>query len=598
MATSYINPGVTVSVINTPVINSTANNPVNICIVGDIPVASTTTDTITFKYSSSYNSLSSSFVAQDSVTKRPLIQSAKNLYTNASYTLGTDYQASWVNGTTVIAGMPCIKVNGSPATGAYTLTFAINGNTNSTVVASGIAYNATPSAVATAVQTAARASSAFNDATVAVSGAVGTNGEIILTVVPTSGNATQSILTFYSSTNTFTGGTSPSVSSYATSNGLKTQTLVFNYTVDSNSAYGNTLSQFNSASGVNNQFGPAIVTDSSGNSSVNSPVTLAAQLAFQNGASQVWVFPVKRAVPTAASTSTDWSNAFTAMEIVNGIGVIDTIVPLYDYTTSGFDRTTFANYLSYQQLHSILQRMFVSQDTSASTAQATSLAADAAIFGNQRISLVAPTIIQYQVSSNSQIDIGGFYVAAALAGLLSSLPGPQEPLTHKVLQGFVTINPPISTADYITLQTYGVLCVKQKADGTIYVRHGLTTNTTNWLTEEISIIAAQDALYNNIRNTIDNSTVIGSALTQNTAHAVVSIIQGVLTDAVNINLIQAYTGLQFTQSTTLPTTITVTFQYSPTFPLNYVNVSFSINPTAGTVSFNTVSNAFNTTTGA
>lgn len=597
MATSYINPGVTVSVINTPVINSTANNPVNICIVGDIPVASTTTDTITFKYSTSYNSLSSSFVAQDSVTKRPLIQSAKNLYTNASYTLGTDYQASWVNGTTVVAGMPCIKVGGGTNGDTFTLTFAINGNTSNTVTTGNITFNTTPATLATntasVVQTALR--TAFSDSTLSVSGAPGTSGEIVLTIVPTSGSAVQNIVTFYSSTKS---GSITSIGTYATSNGLKTQTLIFTYTVDSNSAYGNTLSQFNSASGVNNQFGPAIVTDSSGNSSVNSPVTLAAQLAFQNGASQVWVFPVKRAVPTAASTSTDWSNAFTAMENVNGIGIIDTIVPLYDYTTSGFDRTTFANYLSYQQLNSILQRMFVSQDTSASTSQSTSLAADAAIFGNQRISLVAPTIIQYQASSNSQIAIGGFYVAAALAGLFSSLPGPQEPLTHKVLQGFVTINPPISTADYITLQTYGVLCVKQKADGTIYVRHGLTTNTTNWLTEEISIIAAQDALFNNIKNTLDNSTVIGSALTQNTAHAIVSIIQGVLTDAVNINLIQSYTGLQFTQSTILPTTITVTFQYSPTLPLNYVNVSFSINPTAGTVSFNTVSNAFNTTIGA
>ena len=378
----------------------------------------------------------------------------------------------------------------------------------------------------------------------------------------------------------FVGGTSPAVSTYATTTGLKGQTLQATYSVDNNSAYGNKLIQFNSNSGVVAQFGSALNTTST---IINSPVTLAAQLAFSNGASQVWVFPVKRSVPTAASTVSDWNNAFTALQTVNGIGNIDTIVPLIDYTTTGFDRTQFANYLNYQKTNSsILQRMFVSQDTSASNVQANTaiLQNDAILFGNQRISLVAPTSIQIPTSStatNSTLSIGGFYLAAALAGLFSSLPGPQEPLTHKTVQGFSTI--------------------KQKADGTMYVRHGLTTDTTNWLTEEISIIAAQDALYNNIKNTLDNSTVIGSALTQNTANAVVSIVQGVLTNAVNTNLIQSYQGLQFAQSTTLPTTITVTFSYSPTFPLNYVNVTFSINPTAGTVSFNTVSNAFNTTTG-
>lgn len=688
MATSYTNPGVTVSVINTPVITSTANNPVNICIMGDVPVTGNTTDVLTFKYSNSYNQLSSNYVTQDTVTKKPLITKVVDL-SGKAYTLGVDYQASWVNGTTVIAGMPAIRVtgDGTPApytltnasgtgtvqtytssfvgtqpfvvgstvtvtsitgtgtsgynvtaatitavsgssgawtfsvagtatatpsgygsastpvalSGSFTLTFYLNG-TSTTFTTGNITYSSTlatlASNIATAVQSAAR--TATGDTGLTVTGSVGPdNVETVLTVVP-SNYATQNIITLSSATTSFVGGTSPAVSTYATTTGLKGQTLQATYSVDNNSAYGNKLIQFNSNSGVVAQFGSALNTTST---SINSPVTLAAQLAFSNGASQVWVFPVKRSVPTAASTVSDWNNAFTALQTVNGIGNIDTIVPLIDYTITGFDRTQFASYLNYQKTNSsILQRMFISQDTSTSNVQANTaiLQNDAVLFGNQRISLVAPTSIQIPTSStatNSTLSIGGFYLAAALAGLFSSLPGPQEPLTHKTVQGFSTINPPISVRDYVNLQTYGVLCTKQKADGTMYVRHGLTTDTTNWLTEEISIIAAQDALYNNIKNTLDNSTVIGSALTQNTANAVVSIVQGVLTNAVNTNLIQSYQGLQFAQSTTLPTTITVTFSYSPTFPLNYVNVTFSINPTAGTVSFNTVSNAFNTTTG-
>ena len=610
MATTYRNPGVNVSITNTPVINSSPNNAINVCIMGDFPSSGSRTDTLTFKNSNSYNPLSSNYVGKTS-TNRPDITSVTKLSSNTALTLGTDYQASYVNGVSLIAGMPCIKINGGPTGGTFTLTFAINGNTSNTLGVTGISATATAGAVGSAVQSAAQGSTIINDNGITVTGSAGVNtGEIILTVVPSTSVTTQSILTFLSSTNTFTGGTSPSVTSYNPSTSLASQTLLINYNIDTHNAYGNTLNQFNSSSGVIQQFGTSTTTDSLGNSVINSPVSLAAQLAFTNGASQVWILPVKKATPANASAvATDWVNAFTAMQTINGIGVIDTIVPLMDYTMSTFDRTTFATYLSYQQnTNQILQRMFVSQDTTSTLTQSQTLSNDAISFSNQRISLVAPTCIQIQsslVSSNATISIAGYYAAAAIAGLFSSLPGPQEPLTHKNVLGFTTINPPIPTSssstsvsNYQTLQTNGVLCLKQKVDGSIYIRHGLTTNTTNWLTEEISIIASQDALYNNIKNTLENSTVIGSALTQQTADAVVSLVQGALANAVNSNLIQDYQGLQFQQSTTLPTTITVNFQYSPTFPLNYINVVFSINPTAGTISFNNVSNAFNTTTGA
>ena len=117
---------------------------------------------------------------------------------------------------------------------------------------------------------------------------------------------------------------------------------------------------------------------------------------------------------------------------------------------------------------------------------------------------------------------------------------------------------------------------------------------SNFLTQEISIIAAQDALFEAIRKNLVNADIIGNAFTPNTPSVITSLVQGVLTSAVNNNLIQAFSGIQYSVPSNNPTQVNITFQYSPTFPLNYINVAFSIDPTAGTTNFSSTTNAYNT----
>jgi len=125
----------------------------------------------------------------------------------------------------------------------------------------------------------------------------------------------------------------------------------------------------------------------------------------------------------------------------------------------------------------------------------------------------------------------------------------------------------------------------------------LTTSTTNWLTQEISIISAQDQLYRNIKNALVNANLIGTAFSSNTTNRILSNIQGTLGNAIANNLIQAYTNLQYSVPNNQPTSVNVTFAYSPTFPLNYINVTFGIDPQAGTIQYSTTTNPYNTVTG-
>ena len=217
-----------------------------------------------------------------------------------------------------------------------------------------------------------------------------------------------------------------------------------------------------------------------------------------------------------------------------------------------------------------------------------------------RFSVVAPQAITINPGlnsttgySNGTYTLNGQYIAAALAGVFVGQPDVYVPITHKNVVGFVNIPNQISPNDSQTVQSLGGTVIRQRNDGSIYVRHGLTTDNTNWMTQEISINAIGDRLAQNIQSAIDNSTIIGSALTQATLSSLQSIVLATLMRSVNTNLIQTFQNLSYTYNGSSPTTVKVSFQYSPTFPLNYVQVTMSVNTNTGVIT--TASNINSTT---
>jgi len=158
---------------------------------------------------------------------------------------------------------------------------------------------------------------------------------------------------------------------------------------------------------------------------------------------------------------------------------------------------------------------------------------------------------------------------------------PQTPLTHQTLLGFSSLSNQLTSSQETTLQSYGVLVVAQKRNGTIYVRHGLTTNTSNWLTQEISINAVGDYVGKNFKENFTNSNLIGQALTPSVMSAIGNLTTGVLSDLKTTGVIQGYTGINIVQDPNNPTRVLVSFLYSPTIPLNYINITIAINTASG-----------------
>ena len=363
-----------------------------------------------------------------------------------------------------------------------------------------------------------------------------------------------------------------------------------------------------------NALSSAIGTAVSGTTVLN-PAVLAAQLAYQNGAKTVNVLPVARVSGVTAANDADWLRVFNASAVgsdqtylANFVGT-DVVVPLYGFvTSSGTVQTAGAgtvasgvnSYLTTQSGNGVFQRAFIGVNGTQNQATTSGLQTLASGLNSTRVSLVFPASITYNPGFNTatalastNFNIPGYYLAAAIAGTFVGQPSVATPVTNKQVSGFVDVPNQISAGDAQTnYLPYGILTVRKKRDGNFWILHGLTTNVNNWFTAEVSINAIGDRLANQIKSDLDNSFLVGGPLTKNTSAAVLGTVQATLTNAVSNGLIQSYQNLALTTNPATPTTVNVTFQYAPTYPISYIQVTLSLNSQTGQITYGNAQSNF------
>ena len=326
---------------------------------------------------------------------------------------------------------------------------------------------------------------------------------------------------------------------------------------------------------VVDQYGPAL--DASGN--IVSELTLAANFAFQNGASRV----ICAATTTPGSTTlADYQNALDQLKADNSIAVI-----------------VCAN--GGQQIHAIIKthvdlesadncerRALVGLDGTAVPISTTQRATYAKAIGDTRVALVSPaTVLYYNPLLNAVQTIGGHFLAAAIAGIAVSV-NPAKPLTRMTINGFAGTTETLSdTAKNVETQA-GVMIVESTAQGNLRVRHGVTTNFTTLLSREWSILGQQDAMVQSLRSYLDNDGLIGSVIDDLTLVNVKATTAASLNALVNSGTILGYQNLTARQLQTNPDVIEVAFEWRAAIPLNYIVVRYSINISTGSVDANGV----------
>lgn len=344
-------------------------------------------------------------------------------------------------------------------------------------------------------------------------------------------------------------------------------TYYVSYTKAKPSSSYNTPDLWFSLKDVRDAFGPELK-----NGIVN-PITNAAAMAFRNGAASVMI------VQATTGSNTDLQTAIDALQLSD----IDVIV------APQATNSTLQNYL---KTHVITQsapsikheRMAVMAPTldglSPSISEQTGRADGMA---DRRIVLVSPpavilTLKDSATNQDTDVLVSSGYAAAGFAGLMTNANfDPAEPLTRKSVSGLKTL----SNFNYLPSQMDVLaargITVLESINDAIRVRHALTTGTGNINDLTVSVVLIIDNIRKDVRSALERE-FIGTKILASTPSAVATKIKALLDTKVNDKIIVDYDegSIAVTQDLTDPRTLKVSFAVAPVYPLEFIDVVFSL----------------------
>lgn len=596
MALAYSPPGVTVEESVTPSVNPLLAAPANVCIVGPAQGYVQTTDLVTL---ANQDAVRLPRLPQGATLVSPLVSVVNINDVNKDYVSGTDYVVNYTSNVDEVQTITIANATG----GTFTLSF--NGQ-----ITANIAYNASAATVESALEALAN----LDTADVAVSGSTGGPYTITFSGVYTNSNVPELVANGAGLT-----GSSPTITAHTTTEGGvvgtirrvggggiadgETVQVVYRY-VPANYYSATRLEELSS---VEELYGPAL--DSSGN--ISSLVSFAASVAFENGARDLVIAPLyKLTTPTdpnsvrLAPDSTDVQSATTWAQTLVGLREIEdinVIVPSIGQSVSGLtdaEQAAIINavqdhvkYMADQQQYIVA---VVGEDSSLSStvASAATLRSHVASLRSRHGGTVNERIVYSNSSKAGRLNpvtgqkfyVGGQYLAAAFAGMLASR-AVSSTLTREVISGFTDIAdyPARSKADKNLDASVGLCVFETNKAGNVWVRHAISTDTTATQRREVSVVRAKDRMVESIRDTLDTQ-VIGKVIADGKAPVIVAAaVQNVLEQLKIVGDLVNYRDIQARTLAIEPTTVEVRFSYLPAFPLNYINIKFSIDLTDQTV---------------
>lgn len=321
---------------------------------------------------------------------------------------------------------------------------------------------------------------------------------------------------------------------------------------------------------VRDQYGTPF--DAQGN--IQSELSLAVSIAMTNGATQIIcaaVDPVDKTNPTLA----DYQGALDQLKDVPDVAVI---VPATGIQSI---QTAVIAHVNQQSNNRYERRALIGRDGSATAVSSAQLISDANAIRNSRVALVSPATVKYFAPElNREIVLGSQFLAAAAAGIsvnqLSS-----EPLTRKQVRGFTDVGVRSPEQQRNLESQNGLMVAEMTRRGSLQIRHGVTTDTTNTLVREWNVIGQQDTMVYRLRQYLDNDQLIGGIINDLTMTNVKASADAALQSLISDRVIRDYLDLKVRQLGTQPDVIEIRFSWKPSLPLNYIVVRYSVSVTTG-----------------
>lgn len=311
---------------------------------------------------------------------------------------------------------------------------------------------------------------------------------------------------------------------------------------------------------------------------VSSDLSFAAMLAFQNGASEI--------VAVAAATSGD-------SDVENAISQLVTAdVPLVTVVSGSSNvHSSLIAHVNSMNTQGNYRMGIIGKDGTTTAYTASSLQLAAKGINDESIVLVSPATftITNPIDATKSYNIGAHYMASAVAGMFAAR-DVQYPLTRKFVAGFSGIYDTRTPTQQVQDSQAGLLELIQLggSGGPLQVRHGVTTAIGSINTAEASVVRAKHEMARRMLTTL-NQAVVGQVLRFDEVNTIVaSLVSSVLEQLVHEQAIQAYTNVTATIVPNNPTAVQVSYSYLPSFPVNNINVTFTIDTNTGDFSGVTV----------
>jgi len=311
-------------------------------------------------------------------------------------------------------------------------------------------------------------------------------------------------------------------------------------------------------------FSPKKIREDWGDAIADYPISLASQISYENGAMYWLIAPLN---PNDGSEYEQFSAALDRVKAKE----CNVVVPM----------TTNENIFSLVKAHvenmsTQLERKwrtaFLGLSGDHTVEQMKTLATG---LNSRRIVLVYPENVSRSIGS-STVDLNGAYLAAALGGIrVNPNYDVATPLTRRNVSGFSSISGNITLrVEKNEIAAAGVTIVDFDGVNAV-VRHGKTTAIDTVINQEISLTDITDYVAEVTYRVLENAYV-GKKITVDTPLNIVSTTDGILQQLIQNEIIVDAINISAEQNESDPTQIDVSFEISPVYPLNYINITFTI----------------------
>lgn len=310
--------------------------------------------------------------------------------------------------------------------------------------------------------------------------------------------------------------------------------------------------------------------------STENPVSLAAHFATINGASTIAISQVLRESGGSQASITSYQTAIDALKTPLANGLTPTIIiplrtdsiELYQYLARTNDERSSMKY-----------KMECTSIVGLPSGTESQAAVDAAVaLKNPRMRLVYPDLAKVKLSDVfgrvREYIVDGAMIAAALAGfVLRDSNDPATPWDGVQLSGFSGLGRRLSEVEKNYVAKSGVTVVEDRPN-VLRVRHGLTTDRTNLLTEIPTVRQIADEVQQQIRLVLE--PYIGKKNLPGMIPQIEGAVGRVFWNLMRLQVVQGVGRIRVSTVAGRPNTLAVEAYYSPVLPLQYIPVSLTV----------------------